>query len=77
MKLGHYPAARALAKINSLGEWFEKEDHRVYVQRMFDQMTKDELEAYAREGTVPEWFGGPAQRVGGEPKGGGGQATGR
>jgi hypothetical protein len=45
--------ARALAKINAAGQCVEK---TVNMGELFDRMTNAELEAYAKDGTLPEWF---------------------
>lgn len=48
-------AVRAYASINSLGQWVERSE-RVSLNELFERMTREELEAYARDGTLPEWF---------------------
>jgi len=48
-------AVQAYVKINSEGRWVE-EPERVYLRELFDRMTREELETYAREGKLPEWF---------------------
>ena len=48
-------AVQALTKINAQGQWVERSEH-VNLNELFDRMSKDELEAYAREGSLPEWF---------------------
>jgi len=48
-------AVRAYASINSLGQWVERSE-RIDLNALFDRMTRDELEAYARDGSLPEWF---------------------
>lgn len=48
-------AIQAYAKINNSGQWI---DHvqGTNMNELFDRMTKDELDAYARDGSLPEWF---------------------
>jgi hypothetical protein len=48
-------AVQAYVKINSEGQWVEAPE-RVYLRELFDRMTRDELETYAREGKLPGWF---------------------
>lgn len=48
-------AIQAYAKINAGGQWVDRVEG-VSLNELFDRMTKEELEAYAREGTLPEWF---------------------
>jgi hypothetical protein len=48
-------AVRAYVKINSEGQWVEAPE-RVYLRELFDRMTREELETYAREGKLPGWF---------------------
>jgi len=38
-----------------LGQWVEKRDVKVN-SVLFERMTPDELERYAKHGTLPEWF---------------------
>lgn len=47
-------AIHAYAKINANGEWVERVEH-VDMRAVFDRMTRDELEVYAREGKMPPW----------------------
>jgi hypothetical protein len=49
-------AVSALARINAKGEWVERTE-TVNVNALFDRMTAEELDTYAREGKSPEWFG--------------------
>ena len=53
-------AVQAYAKINTAGQWVERSE-RVNLNELFERMTGDELESYAREGALPAWF---AQTVG-------------
>lgn len=48
-------AVQAYAKINSQGAWVDRVE-RLDLNALFERMTVEELEQYAREGTLPEWF---------------------
>ena len=48
-------AVAAYAKINANGQWIERSEH-VSLNELFDRMTPQEMEIYAKEGTVPTWF---------------------
>jgi hypothetical protein len=48
-------AISAYARINSRGEWVERSE-TVNLNDLFQRMTGLELEAYARDGTLPDWF---------------------
>ena len=48
-------AVRAYASINSLGQWVERSE-QINLNQLFDRMTREELEAYASDGTLPAWF---------------------
>lgn len=48
-------AIQAYAKINAQGQWIERSEH-VNLNELFERMSKDELEAYARDGKLPDWF---------------------
>jgi hypothetical protein len=48
-------AVSAYARINSRGEWVERTE-TVNLAEMFQRMSPDELDAYAKTGLVPEWF---------------------
>ena len=48
-------AVTAYARINARGELVERSEI-VNLNQMFERMTIEELEAYARSGTLPEWF---------------------
>lgn len=57
-------AVQAYSKINAAGQWIDRTETFNFSE-LFDRMTSDELESYAREGTLPQWFsralaGGPA-----------------
>jgi len=48
-------AIQAYAKINSAGQWVDRTE-QVNLNDLFARMTAEELEAYAREGALPDWF---------------------
>ena len=48
-------AVSAYARINAAGQWVERTE-RVNLNQLFERMTREELEAYAREGKLPDWF---------------------
>ena len=48
-------AIQAYSKINAAGQWVERTEH-VNLNELFDRMTREELEAYAKEGALPGWF---------------------
>jgi hypothetical protein len=48
-------AVQAYAKINAQGQWIERSE-TVNLNELFERMTRDELEIYAKDGTFPEWF---------------------
>lgn len=48
-------AVSALARINSQGQWVERTE-TVSLNALFERMTADELDTYAREGKLPGWF---------------------
>jgi hypothetical protein len=48
-------AVQAYAKINAQGQWVERSEH-VNLNELFERMSRNELETYAREGTLPDWF---------------------
>jgi hypothetical protein len=52
-------AVQAYAKINAAGQWIERSEN-VSLNELFERMTQEELEAYARNGTLPYWFPRPA-----------------
>jgi hypothetical protein len=47
-------AVQAYAKINANGEWVDRVEH-VDLKVVFDRMSRDELELYAKNGTLPPW----------------------
>jgi hypothetical protein len=48
-------AVAAYARINSAGQWVERSE-TIDLNQLFDRMNSNELEAYARDGSLPEWF---------------------
>lgn len=49
-------AVQAYAKINAQGQWVERIE-RVNMREVFDRMTREELDTYARTGELPAWTG--------------------
>ena len=50
-------AIQAYAKINNRGQWIERVEG-TDMNQLFEKMTAEELETYARDGSLPEWFTG-------------------
>jgi len=48
-------AVQAYSKINAQGQWVERNE-TVNLHELFERMTQDELEVYARDGRLPVWF---------------------
>jgi hypothetical protein len=48
-------AVQAYSKINSMGQWIDRSE-TVNLNKLFDRMTREELEAYAHDGMLPAWF---------------------
>ena len=48
-------AVQAYAKINAQGQWIDRSEH-VDLNALFERMALEEKEAYARDGTLPNWF---------------------
>jgi hypothetical protein len=48
-------AITAYAKINSAGQFVERTE-QIDLNRLFEQMTKEEIDTYAKNGTLPGWF---------------------
>jgi len=48
-------AVTAYAKINASGLWVERTE-QVSLNQLFDRMTREEMEAYAKDGQLPLWF---------------------
>jgi len=48
-------AVQAYAKINAEGQWIDRTEH-VNLNELFERMSREELEAYAKDGVLPDWF---------------------
>lgn len=48
-------AVQAYAKINAGGQWIDRTE-TVNLHELFERMTETELETYARDGALPDWF---------------------
>jgi len=48
-------AVQAYTKINAAGQWIDRSEH-VNLNDLFERMTTEEMEDYARDGTLPAWF---------------------
>jgi len=48
-------AVQAYSKINAMGHWVDRSEH-VNLNELFERMTREEMEAYAKAGTLPAWF---------------------
>jgi hypothetical protein len=48
-------AVQAYSKINAAAQWVDRTE-QVSLNELFDRMSSQELEAYARDGTLPRWF---------------------
>ena len=48
-------AVQAYSKINAAGQWVDRSE-TVNLNELFERMTQQELEAYARDGSLPDWF---------------------
>jgi hypothetical protein len=48
-------AIAVLSKINANGQWIDRRE-TVSLNSLFDKMSQRELERYARDGTLPQWF---------------------
>jgi chromatin segregation and condensation protein Rec8/ScpA/Scc1 (kleisin family) len=48
-------AVQAYSKINAQGQWVERRE-TVNLHELFERMSHDELEAYAMDGKLPDWF---------------------
>jgi hypothetical protein len=48
-------AISAYARINSRGEWVERHE-TVNLNALFERMSEDEMDRYAKDGTLPDWF---------------------
>lgn len=50
-------AVQACAKINAAGQWVERHE-QINLNELFERMTAKELETYAKDGVLPDWFTG-------------------
>lgn len=48
-------AVQAYAKINAAGQWVDRSEH-LNLNELFERMSREELETYARDGKLPDWF---------------------
>ena len=48
-------AVSAYARINTAGQWVERSEN-VDLNQLFDKMSATELDKYARDGELPDWF---------------------
>ena len=62
-------AVATYARLNAEGRLVERSE-RVNLNELFDRMTREELEAYAREGRLPGWFTAVVGATGGDGPGG-------
>lgn len=53
-------AVQAYSKINAAGQWIERTE-QVSLNDLFDRMSTQELEEYAKSGILPKWFETVAQ----------------
>jgi hypothetical protein len=56
-------AIQTLAKIDESGRWIPPAE-QVSLHELFERMTREELELYAREGKLPSWFVDLTERKG-------------
>ena len=48
-------AVQVYSKLNAAGQWIDRSE-TIDLNELFDRMTREELEAYAHDGTLPGWF---------------------
>ena len=48
-------AIQAYSKINSAGQWIEPRE-QVSMRDLYERMTAQELDIYAKNGQLPDWF---------------------
>jgi len=48
-------AVSAYAKINASGQWVERSEY-INLNELFERMSREEMEAYAKDGLLPTWF---------------------
>ena len=58
-------AVQAYSKINAAGQWIDRTE-QVNLNDLFDRMSTQELEEYARDGKLPGWFEAAAVTATGE-----------
>jgi hypothetical protein len=58
-------AIQAYSKINAAGQWVDRSEH-VNLNELFERMSQEELEAYARDGALPAWFTAAAGATAGD-----------
>ena len=58
-------AVQAYSKINAAGQWIDRTE-QVNLNDLFDRMSTQELEEYARDGKLPRWFEAAAVTATGE-----------
>jgi hypothetical protein len=62
-------AVQAYSKINAAGQWIDRTE-QVSLNDLFDRMSTQELEEYAKSGTLPKWFEAATQTAtGGDSQG--------
>ena len=59
-------AVQTLAKINAAGRWIAPAE-QISLHQLFERMTHEELEIYAREGELPSWSNDLMKREGNHP----------
>lgn len=48
-------AVQVYSKINSAGQWIDPSE-RISLRELYERMTPQEMDLYARTGELPEWF---------------------
>jgi hypothetical protein len=48
-------AVGAYTRINAAGQWVDRSEH-IDLNQLFDRMSAQELDDYARDGKLPDWF---------------------
>jgi len=61
-------AVPVYVNLNARGEWIEA-DQRVYLDDLFERMNPEEYAAYAKDGTLPNWFRDALAAVGARANG--------
>ena len=62
-------AVSVYAKINASGQWVERSEH-VNLNELFERMSREEMEAYAKDGLLPPWFEQAVGATGSDSRGG-------